>query len=419
MSICTGEKQMRNQTENTLFSHNFLYVFDTFPVPSPPLTRSGSDSFSAKRFPTPHGLLGGARVLRDNEPAKVEMRARILQLHHDDPSLSQRQIAAQLRAPRSNVVRVLRSGVATVRQRGGIRRFAITAPSKQRFIRLVTGTVVDGWRTGGMGLRAAVRRWNASDDEKESISLTSAQRWLHEAKFFAYVPLVGGNIQVPNEAQRRAWYERNHRHNPTWWYQLCFSDSTQVYYYHSPIARNERVWGRRGDKIRRLRKRRPRKTLHTYGVLTQYGMVGPFFVRDTVTAHKYIRNILPKMLAGIREIYAANGDEGSWIFMQDGAGPHTANRTQKWLERSGINYWDKRMWPGCSPDLNPVEGFWAILQEHVTPIGQDQNLPDAVVEQRVEQWFQARQKPACRKALRGMPHRCQQLLEAEFHAIGH
>ena len=284
----------------------------------------------------------------------------------------------------------------------------------------MVGRLEDGWRTGGMGLRAAVRKWNASDEEKELVHRTVAQRWLHAENFIAYVPLVGGDIQLPNIEQRKVWYGLHHRHKPAWWYSICFSDSTQVQYFHSPIARNERVWARAGEKVRPLRKKRHhRKTLHTYGVLTKWGMVGPFFVSGSVTAHKYITQILPKLLEGITSLFARKGDNSTWIFMQDGAGAHTADRTQRWLANSSYHFWDKSMWPGKSPDLNPIEGMWGILQADVTPVEVEQPLPDEELRSRIVVWFVNGQQATCRKALRGMPDRCEELREADFQAIGH
>lgn len=377
------------------------------------------DGFFQARPDPPSGLLGGARCIKDNLPAKVELRARVLQCR-EDTRLTYRQLAAKFRIPLSTVGFIIKNNSAVVKQRGGARRNDVPPEVIKRFIQLVTGRSINGWREGGMGLRQAVLRWNADDDEKHTVSRASAYRWLRKDHFFPYVPLVGGNIQAPNIVQRRNWYTAHHRHKPSWWYCMCFSDSTPVNYVHIPNARNERVWARRGERVHPCRKRRrQRKTLHTYGVLTKWGMVGPFFVEGFINAHRYITSILPKMLAGIQAIFAANNDTSSWTFMQDGAGPHTANRTQEWLERSAFLYWSKKQWPGCSPDLNPIEGLWSIMQAAVTPKGTDQPLPTHVLKQRVTAWFAAGQKDICRRALRGMQTRCQQLLENEFEAIQH
>ncbi len=365
------------------------------------------------------GLPGGARVLKDNLPAKVEMRSRILQLHNDRPDLSIRAIAASLGCTRWNVHHTINSNTTVVGQRGGARRFAISQDDKRRFIRLVVGELINGWREGGMSLRSAVIKWNADDDEKTTVRRSSAVRWLHQDGYDARVPRVGGNIQEPNIVQRHRWWDRNHKHTANWWLRMCFSDSTQVQYVHIPIARNERVYARAGDKIHPLRKRRrPKKSLHTYAVLTKWGLVGPFFIDGIITAHRYLA-ILRRMLDGITDIYRRKRDPSRWIFMQDGAGPHTADRTQLWLRNNEYSFWTKAEWPGNSPDLNPIEGFWAILQAYCTPPGTDQMLSNDELRRRVIRWFALDHQLACRKALRGMRGRCDELETCDFEAIDH
>jgi transposase len=53
------------------------------------------------------------------------------------------------------------------------------------------------------------------------------------------------------------------------------------------------------------------------------------------------------------------GRRKTHVFMQDGASAHTAGETMDFLQRHNIPLLD---WPPTSPDLNPIENFWAYLK---------------------------------------------------------
>ena len=52
----------------------------------------------------------------------------------------------------------------------------------------------------------------------------------------------------------------------------------------------------------------------------------------------------------------AAGDR-HYVFQQDGAPAHNANKMQAWLEENLKKAWPKNIWPPSSPDCNPCDYF--------------------------------------------------------------
>lgn len=96
----------------------------------------------------------------------------------------------------------------------------------------------------------------------------------------------------------------------------------------------------------------------------------------TITAKTYQEMILPVYLHFLQDTNMFPKPRKS-TFMQDGAPAHTAKTTLQIIKslesESGLKVWSKGIWPGNSPDFNPIEHIWDLLQNSVFEIPRPTN----------------------------------------------
>ena len=125
-----------------------------------------------------------------------------------------------------------------------------------------------------------------------------------------------------------------------------------------------------------------------------------------MTALRYVNEILDVY---VRPYAGAVGE--NFILMDDNARAHTASITNQYLEQATIVRMEL---PARSPDLNPIEHAWDMLQ---TAVSSCPVQPASVQELRqalLEEWDQI---PQCkiRRLISSMRRHCQAVIEAQGH----
>ena len=126
----------------------------------------------------------------------------------------------------------------------------------------------------------------------------------------------------------------------------------------------------------------------------------------TLTALRYVNEILDVY---IRPYAGAVGE--NFILMDDNARAHRARITDQYLEQATIV---RMEWPARSPNLNPIEHAWDMLQ---TAVSSRPVQPASVQELRqavLEEWDQIPHYKI-RRLISSMQRRCQAVIEARGH----
>ncbi|QQP37261.1 Uncharacterized protein FKW44_017471 [Caligus rogercresseyi] len=109
----------------------------------------------------------------------------------------------------------------------------------------------------------------------------------------------------------------------------------------------------------------------------------PFFFRpdEKIDTEAYYKVLRYTVLPWLKKNYPT----GNYVWQQDGAPSHMADKNQKFCKDNMAHFWPKNFWPPSSPDLNPLDFFWCGAIESKTYRTPHLN-PDSLKATIIKEW---------------------------------
>ena len=138
---------------------------------------------------------------------------------------------------------------------------------------------------------------------------------------------------------------------------------------------------------------------------------------QTVDAEYYVEDILEKEVKPLLKRSKRTNEATTnkmvvnkrrFTFQQDGAPAHTSKHAQDWCLQNLPSFINKDDWPGNSPNLNPMENLFSILNEKVYCDPKPQTLDE--LKKRIRKAWREITIDCLKSLLHSMPKRLESVI---------
>ncbi|GFX61014.1 transposable element Tcb2 transposase [Trichonephila clavipes] len=221
----------------------------------------------------------------------------------------------------------------------------------------------------------------------KQISRKTVARRLRGGGLCARIPVVYVTLTRDHSSARLQWCREHHNWTEQDWAGVLFSDESR--FSLSSDCRRQLIWRESGTAYRpeniQEKDRYPTCSIMVWAGIMINGRTRLHVVANgTMTGQRYIDEVL---LPHVRLFRGAVGDK--FVFMDDNATCHRTLALQDCLDNEGIQ---RLVWPGRSPDLNPIENLWDAFVMQVTGLKYPPTNKNTLIRALTEEWVKLPQQ---------------------------
>jgi hypothetical protein len=377
----------------------------------------------------PNNTRNETHVTSQSQQQRVK-QTRVLIQHFSKQGVRAATIADHLNINVDNIYRWRSRATTDDASRSGRLKRSLSPNTKS----MITNLCKDKWNAS---IRKTTKCLNASESyisRQKTISATAVGDYIRSTDWgcVARKATVAPMLSAKNIQDRTAFssmimeegYCRGDDNSRFLLDHILFTDESYIELFPCPNRQNTRI--RTSDPILRTPTMIPKHSLKILvaGGLSARGLsklhISPPNV--TVTGDYYRSCVLPVYFSTLNRAQQSEqidetclfDESESAVFMQDGAPAHTARCTLELVHRHFRRVWSKNVWPGNSPDLNPIEHLWSMLQEAVFTEPRPRNREELIT--RVQYKWRSISADLTGRLVHSFPTRILQCLQRNGHS---